>query len=249
MTTETPAETPAAPPSSPTAAEDVPPPPPPPPQPGDATTTTTTTTTAPVTRKKKRKKKSTPESSLRKQQQMEENEKMVAWKLASRQRGYFQPRSFDRLPKKGTDAWQQIWSTRTDMLDAEWTKACKQVKIAKQYRRVKTAELDAYAKKECTPERALVIAALLQDPQYKDVKTRQRASLQALYLQHKQTQTERLNTLWTKALEDTDTTEHLREMPTEKTKEFKAWLKDPGHRDAYATASQRHKELLSINPL
>ncbi len=200
-------------------------------------------------RKKKRRKKSTPESSLRKQHQMEENEKMVAWKLASRQRGYFQPRSFDRLPKKGTPAWQKIWTTRTAILDKHWKGAAKKLGASKSYIRLRTKELDAYASNGVTPERKSAITELLTDPVYTTIKTEQRISLQNEYREHKLKQQKRMDETWTKAQEDTNSTELLREMPAEKSKTFKTWLKEPLHKEAYTKTTDRHKELLAINPL
>lgn len=194
---------------------------------------------------RKRRKPRRTEIDLKKQSQMAKNEKMVAWKLACRALGYFQPAAFQQLPGKGTEKWNEIWAERTRLLDQYWQLACDtQHADLKWVQSSSVDKLRGVRKNQYTEEQQKLKDALAT-PEFRDVQRIQRTLLSGVYQSQRDDQNSRVSSFWEQAKADTGTTEMLAELPNRGTKRYQKLMADAENKKLFERTKTRHRELLS----
>lgn len=194
----------------------------------------------------KRRKPRRTVVNLKKQKQMAENEKMLAWKLASRKLGYFRPTAFQQLPGKGTKEWQDIWAERTNLLNHYWQLACDATNhVALKW--INSKDIDVLKKTamhERTAEQERLNDAL-STADFREARRIQRSLLCEMYKCQQESQNSRVSATWEQAKRDIGTMETLADLPKRGTKRFKALLLQDDWKKQYQRTKMRHQELLS----
>jgi len=198
-----------------------------------------------VLNRRKRRKTRRVTVNVKKQTQMAQNEKMVAWKLASRMLGYFRPTAFQQLPAKGTESWQKIWDERSRILNQYWKLAC-DAALSPDLKWIDCNDVDSLKttkKKEWTDQQQM-LKATLQTDQYKDVQKIQRTLLSEIYKNQRKKQDTRVVEAWEQAKHDVGTVDSFVNLPNRGTKTFKDMMADEATKELYDRTKTRQREIL-----
>ena len=202
--------------------------------------------------KRKKRRKARTDVNVEKQKQMAVNERMVAWKLACREQGYFRHASFSRLPERNTEEWKKIWLTRTNLLNKFWRRAVAQAGLKAKYGCLTAETIDSV--KEITKRKRKVITIedpklkevydLMQTEDYKKILGIQREFLSALYTKQRLQQSKQVSTTWKKAVDNCGNGDILGDTIIKPgTSEYKAKMQDPVFAKAFADAKVEQKKI------
>ena len=156
---------------------------------------------------------------VKKRELLNQNENIVAWKLAARQLNYFSLGSFKQLPHKNTPEWQKIHDLQAKIMRRFWKQACR--KLEKR------------------------VDATGSGDDFDAVKTYQRKIMSEKIRDVELAQQKKKKDSWTTAMSEYDGADTiLADIPKRNTKAFREKLKDEQWNDAYKSVIKRQKELL-----
>jgi len=196
-------------------------------------TDTVTLPTPPVpdkSRSKRRKVRRTTANES-KRTALKNNEKIIAWKLAARKRGYFNSLVFKQLPSKGSEDYLAIMEERAALLEHFWRIACQ----ATQNDELVDLPTDPNELKE-----------LKKTTEYRAALRQQRQMLSNLIETQEKTQRAATEEAWNTALDELQHHEALGDIPKRGTKRFKERMTDADWKDKYLAVKAKQREIMGL---